>query len=158
MCTSASQTKPIQLPLQYLGKWHEIQRLSNSFQKGQCSTATYSLQSPEVVGVLNKELLWVLQCLRALWITSVIRKMFVQVRVFVLHHFSGIHVKDKDMDISMVLCVVLEGQADLCPLSPALQSLLGFKISFTINGYSSNLRLHLKNILGETQFRFYHNV
>ncbi|XP_063318879.1 apolipoprotein D-like [Pelmatolapia mariae] len=41
----------------YLGKWHEIQRLSNSFQKGQCSTATYSLQSPGVVGVLNKELL-----------------------------------------------------------------------------------------------------
>lgn len=66
------------------------------------------------------------------------------------------------MDISMVLCVVLEEQTDLLlepyPLSPALQSLLGFKISFTINGYSSNLRLHLKNILGETQFRFYHNV
>lgn len=44
--------------LQYLGKWYEIQKLPNSFQKGQCSTAQYSLQSPGVVGVLNRELLW----------------------------------------------------------------------------------------------------
>uniref|UniRef100_H2MUK0 Apolipoprotein D n=2 Tax=Oryzias latipes TaxID=8090 RepID=H2MUK0_ORYLA len=41
----------------YLGKWYEIQKLPNSFQKGQCSTAQYSLQSPGVVGVLNRELL-----------------------------------------------------------------------------------------------------
>ncbi|XP_041848559.1 apolipoprotein Da, duplicate 2 [Melanotaenia boesemani] len=40
----------------YLGKWFEIQRLPNSFQTGQCSTATYSLNSPGVVGVLNREL------------------------------------------------------------------------------------------------------
>ncbi|KAM6919224.1 apolipoprotein D-like [Xenentodon cancila] len=41
----------------YLGKWYEIQRLPNAFQQGQCSTATYSLNSPGVVGVLNRELL-----------------------------------------------------------------------------------------------------
>ncbi|XP_038151904.1 apolipoprotein D-like [Cyprinodon tularosa] len=41
----------------YLGKWYEIQRLPHTFQTGQCSTATYSLQSPGVVGVLNRELL-----------------------------------------------------------------------------------------------------
>ncbi|MED6249527.1 hypothetical protein ATANTOWER_015624 [Ataeniobius toweri] len=41
----------------YLGKWYEIQRMPHMFQKGQCSTATYSLQSPGVVGVLNRELL-----------------------------------------------------------------------------------------------------
>lgn len=45
--------------LQYLGKWYDIQRLPHSFQKGECCTATYSLLSPGVVGVLNKELLWV---------------------------------------------------------------------------------------------------
>lgn len=41
----------------YLGKWYEIQRMTHVFQKGQCSTATYSLQSPGVVGVHNRELL-----------------------------------------------------------------------------------------------------
>ena len=41
----------------YLGKWYEFQRLPHAFQKGECCTATYSLQSPGVVGVLNKELL-----------------------------------------------------------------------------------------------------
>ncbi|KAK5889287.1 hypothetical protein CesoFtcFv8_015303 [Champsocephalus esox] len=41
----------------YLGKWFDIQRLPNTFQKGECCTATYSLQSPGVVGVLNSELL-----------------------------------------------------------------------------------------------------
>ncbi|XP_008332761.1 apolipoprotein Da, duplicate 2 [Cynoglossus semilaevis] len=41
----------------YLGKWYEIQRLPNLFQKGDCCTATYSLKSPGVVGVLNSELL-----------------------------------------------------------------------------------------------------
>ncbi|XP_061834791.1 apolipoprotein D-like [Nerophis lumbriciformis] len=41
----------------YLGKWYEIQRLPQSFQKGQCCTAAYSLKSPGVVGVLNSELL-----------------------------------------------------------------------------------------------------
>ncbi|XP_042354248.1 apolipoprotein D-like [Plectropomus leopardus] len=41
----------------YLGKWYDIQRLPHTFQKGECCTATYSLKSPGVVGVLNKELL-----------------------------------------------------------------------------------------------------
>ncbi|XP_054914253.1 apolipoprotein D-like [Poeciliopsis prolifica] len=41
----------------YLGKWYEIQRMPHTFQNGQCSTATYSLQSPGVVGVVNRELL-----------------------------------------------------------------------------------------------------
>ncbi|KAM9718912.1 apolipoprotein D-like [Menidia menidia] len=41
----------------YLGKWYEVQRLPHTFQRGQCSTATYSLKSPGVVGVLNRELL-----------------------------------------------------------------------------------------------------
>ncbi|XP_054608703.1 apolipoprotein Da, duplicate 2 [Dunckerocampus dactyliophorus] len=37
----------------YLGKWDEMQRLPQSVQRGQCSTATYSLRSPGVV--LNRE-------------------------------------------------------------------------------------------------------
>ncbi|XP_047446302.1 apolipoprotein D-like [Mugil cephalus] len=41
----------------YLGRWYEIQRLPHTFQKGECSTATYSLKSPGVIGVLNRELL-----------------------------------------------------------------------------------------------------
>uniref|UniRef100_UPI0037E9A89D apolipoprotein D-like n=1 Tax=Semicossyphus pulcher TaxID=241346 RepID=UPI0037E9A89D len=41
----------------YLGKWYDIQRLPHTFQKGECCTATYSLKSPGVVGVLNQELL-----------------------------------------------------------------------------------------------------
>ncbi|KAM9323113.1 apolipoprotein D-like [Pholidichthys leucotaenia] len=41
----------------YLGLWYEIQRLPHTFQKGQCSTASYSLASPGLVGVLNRELL-----------------------------------------------------------------------------------------------------
>ncbi|XP_008432678.1 apolipoprotein D-like [Poecilia reticulata] len=41
----------------YLGKWFEIQRMPHTFQSGQCSTATYSLESPGVVGVVNRELL-----------------------------------------------------------------------------------------------------
>ncbi|KAM3604240.1 uncharacterized protein V6R79_008346 [Siganus canaliculatus] len=41
----------------YLGTWYDIQRLPHAFQKGECSTATYSLKSPGVVGVLNRELL-----------------------------------------------------------------------------------------------------
>uniref|UniRef100_A0A3Q4BXK7 Apolipoprotein D n=1 Tax=Mola mola TaxID=94237 RepID=A0A3Q4BXK7_MOLML len=40
----------------YLGTWYDIQKLPHSFQKGQCATATYSLKSPGVVGVLNREL------------------------------------------------------------------------------------------------------
>ncbi|KAG7250766.1 hypothetical protein CRUP_016442 [Coryphaenoides rupestris] len=44
-------------PVQYLGKWYEIEKLPNIFQKGECTTATYSLKSPGVVGVLNRELL-----------------------------------------------------------------------------------------------------
>ncbi|CAL8344173.1 unnamed protein product [Merluccius merluccius] len=44
---------------QYLGKWYEIQKLPTVFQKGQCGTATYSLngKGASVVGVLNRELL-----------------------------------------------------------------------------------------------------
>ncbi|TNN27891.1 Apolipoprotein D [Liparis tanakae] len=42
---------------QYLGRWYEITKLPNFFQKGQCSVATYSLKSPGVIGVLNSELL-----------------------------------------------------------------------------------------------------
>lgn len=45
--------------LQYVGKWYEIQKLPTAFQKGECGTATYSLKAPGVVGVLNRELLWV---------------------------------------------------------------------------------------------------
>ncbi|XP_043990175.1 apolipoprotein Da, duplicate 2 [Gambusia affinis] len=41
----------------YLGKWFEIQKLPTTFQKGQCATADYSLKSPGVVGVFNRELL-----------------------------------------------------------------------------------------------------
>uniref|UniRef100_A0A3B5AFI3 Apolipoprotein D n=1 Tax=Stegastes partitus TaxID=144197 RepID=A0A3B5AFI3_9TELE len=41
----------------YLGTWYEIEKLPHTFQKGECSTATYSLKSPGVVGVLNRELL-----------------------------------------------------------------------------------------------------
>ncbi|XP_031720916.1 apolipoprotein D-like [Anarrhichthys ocellatus] len=41
----------------YLGKWYDVQRLPNTFQKGECCTATYSLKSPGVVGVFNSELL-----------------------------------------------------------------------------------------------------
>lgn len=47
-------------PLQYLGTWFDVQRLPHAFQRGECCTATYSLKSPGVVGVLNRELLWVL--------------------------------------------------------------------------------------------------
>lgn len=42
---------------QYLGTWYDVQRLPHSFQKGECSEATYTLRSPGVVGVLNRELL-----------------------------------------------------------------------------------------------------
>uniref|UniRef100_A0A672H268 Apolipoprotein D n=1 Tax=Salarias fasciatus TaxID=181472 RepID=A0A672H268_SALFA len=41
----------------YLGKWYEIEKLPTTFQKGQCSTAVYTLKSPGVVGVLNSEVL-----------------------------------------------------------------------------------------------------
>uniref|UniRef100_UPI003AAB0601 apolipoprotein D-like n=1 Tax=Centroberyx gerrardi TaxID=166262 RepID=UPI003AAB0601 len=41
----------------YLGTWYGIQKLPDVLQKGECSTATYSLRSPGVVGVLNRELL-----------------------------------------------------------------------------------------------------
>ncbi|KAJ0058865.1 hypothetical protein NL108_001094, partial [Boleophthalmus pectinirostris] len=41
----------------YLGTWFDIKKLPMTFQKGECSTATYTLQSPGVVGVFNKELL-----------------------------------------------------------------------------------------------------
>uniref|UniRef100_A0A667XH51 Apolipoprotein D n=1 Tax=Myripristis murdjan TaxID=586833 RepID=A0A667XH51_9TELE len=41
----------------YIGKWHEIQKLPNVFQRGECGTATYNLKAPGVVGVLNSELL-----------------------------------------------------------------------------------------------------
>ncbi|XP_062413879.1 apolipoprotein D-like [Pungitius pungitius] len=41
----------------YLGKWYGIKKVQNSFQKGECSTALYSLKSPGVIGVLNSGLL-----------------------------------------------------------------------------------------------------
>ncbi|XP_035027502.1 apolipoprotein Da, duplicate 2 [Hippoglossus stenolepis] len=41
----------------YVGRWYEIMKLPTAFQKGECGTATYSLKSPGVVGVLNRELL-----------------------------------------------------------------------------------------------------
>ncbi|MEQ2284647.1 hypothetical protein AMECASPLE_023697 [Ameca splendens] len=41
----------------YLGKWYGIRKLPTSFQKGQCSTANYTLKGPGVIGVLNSELL-----------------------------------------------------------------------------------------------------
>ncbi|XP_056149464.1 apolipoprotein Da, duplicate 2 [Lampris incognitus] len=44
-------------PARYLGKWYEIQKLPNSFQKGECGNAIYSLKSPGVIGVLNRGLL-----------------------------------------------------------------------------------------------------
>ncbi|XP_007563888.1 apolipoprotein D-like isoform X1 [Poecilia latipinna] len=44
-------------PARYLGKWFEIQKLPSAFQKGQCATSDYILQSPRVVRVLNRELL-----------------------------------------------------------------------------------------------------
>lgn len=47
------------VPLQYTGKWYEIQKLPTAFQKGECGTATYSPKSPGVIRVLNSELLWV---------------------------------------------------------------------------------------------------
>ncbi|KAM8838471.1 apolipoprotein D-like [Synchiropus picturatus] len=42
---------------QYLGTWYGVRRLPHSFQKGQCSTATYSFQSPGVIAVRNEGLL-----------------------------------------------------------------------------------------------------
>ncbi|XP_076003427.1 apolipoprotein Da, duplicate 2 [Genypterus blacodes] len=44
-------------PTMYLGKWYENQKLPTFFQKGECATAIYSLESPGVIDVLNKELL-----------------------------------------------------------------------------------------------------
>ncbi|XP_042284954.1 apolipoprotein D-like isoform X1 [Thunnus maccoyii] len=41
----------------YIGRWYEIKKLPTAFQKGECGTATYSLKSPGVIGVLNRELL-----------------------------------------------------------------------------------------------------
>uniref|UniRef100_A0A8C5H2H1 Apolipoprotein D n=1 Tax=Gouania willdenowi TaxID=441366 RepID=A0A8C5H2H1_GOUWI len=37
----------------YVGEWYEIQKLPAAFQKGECGTATYTLKSEGVVGVLN---------------------------------------------------------------------------------------------------------
>ncbi|KAL7876726.1 hypothetical protein AOLI_G00116890 [Acnodon oligacanthus] len=39
-----------------MGRWYEIQKLPNAFQKGECAQATYTLQDG-VVLVLNQELL-----------------------------------------------------------------------------------------------------
>ncbi|XP_070830904.1 apolipoprotein Da, duplicate 2 [Chaetodon trifascialis] len=44
-------------PTRYIGKWYEIKKLPTAFQRGECGTATYSLKSPGVLGVLNRELL-----------------------------------------------------------------------------------------------------
>lgn len=37
------------------GEWYEIQKLLTTFQKGECGAATYSLSSPGVIRVLNKQ-------------------------------------------------------------------------------------------------------
>lgn len=58
MFSAKSEWNPV-FPLQYIGKWYEIQKLPTAFQRGECGTATYSLKSPGVIGVLNRELLWV---------------------------------------------------------------------------------------------------
>jgi len=44
-------------PTRYMGKWYEIQKFPNMFQRGECGTAQYHLKAPGVVGVLNSELL-----------------------------------------------------------------------------------------------------
>ncbi|XP_072543146.1 apolipoprotein Da, duplicate 2 [Salminus brasiliensis] len=52
-------TPPVQQnfdPTRYMGRWYEIQKLPNAFQKGDCAQATYTLQDG-VVLVLNQELL-----------------------------------------------------------------------------------------------------
>ncbi|XP_039672292.1 apolipoprotein D-like [Perca fluviatilis] len=41
----------------YVGKWYDIQRLPNTFQKGECATATYTLSPGFGFGALNRELL-----------------------------------------------------------------------------------------------------
>uniref|UniRef100_A0A8C5H495 Apolipoprotein D n=2 Tax=Gouania willdenowi TaxID=441366 RepID=A0A8C5H495_GOUWI len=41
----------------YIGKWYGIHKLPTPFQKGECSSATYTLKSEGVIGVLNRELL-----------------------------------------------------------------------------------------------------
>nr|XP_040028341.1 apolipoprotein D-like [Gasterosteus aculeatus aculeatus] len=41
----------------YLGKWYGIKKLPTPFQKGECSTAFYSLKSSGEIGVLNSGLL-----------------------------------------------------------------------------------------------------
>ncbi|TRY81970.1 hypothetical protein DNTS_030979 [Danionella cerebrum] len=43
-------------PVRYMGRWHEIMKVPASFQKGECSQATYTL-SDGIVLVLNEELL-----------------------------------------------------------------------------------------------------
>lgn len=58
------------LSLQYIGRWYEIQKLPTAFQKGECGTATYSLKSPGVIGVLNRELLWVSGVIRFVGLIS----------------------------------------------------------------------------------------
>jgi apolipoprotein D and lipocalin family protein len=62
MCTMISCNTVQDLPTvekvdlqQYSGKWYEIARLPNSFEKGlECVTATYTLKSNGKVEVLNK--------------------------------------------------------------------------------------------------------
>ncbi|XP_062408659.1 apolipoprotein D-like [Sardina pilchardus] len=41
----------------YLGRWYGIEKLPAVFQKGECSQATYTLQSDGLVNVLNQGLL-----------------------------------------------------------------------------------------------------
>uniref|UniRef100_A0A667XZ51 Apolipoprotein D n=1 Tax=Myripristis murdjan TaxID=586833 RepID=A0A667XZ51_9TELE len=57
LCVVAASAQENFDAARYLGTWFNIQKLPDVFQKGECSTATYSLKSPEVVGVLNRELL-----------------------------------------------------------------------------------------------------
>ncbi|KAM9789112.1 apolipoprotein Da, duplicate 2 [Neosynchiropus ocellatus] len=44
-------------PSKYLGQWYEIKKLPTVFQKGECAVASYSLEGPGVIRVLNRELL-----------------------------------------------------------------------------------------------------
>ncbi|XP_043959988.1 apolipoprotein Db [Gambusia affinis] len=40
----------------YLGRWYEIERLPNSFEKGKCIEANYSLRKDGTIRVLNSQL------------------------------------------------------------------------------------------------------
>lgn len=43
-------------PLQYLGRWYEIEKIAVSFEKGSCIQANYSLKENGKIKVLNQEI------------------------------------------------------------------------------------------------------